>query len=94
VRRMDVDKTAGLRRVTWNLRADPPPPGAAPAPGAAGQAGRGGGAGGGGFGGGRGGNQPPLVAVGTYRATLGKQVGDTVTPIGPPQTFAVTPLLQ
>ena len=24
IRRMDVDKTAGLRRVAWNLRADPP----------------------------------------------------------------------
>ncbi len=30
VRRMDVDKAPGLRRVTWNLRADPPAQGGAP----------------------------------------------------------------
>ena len=46
IRRMDVDKTAGLRRVAWNLRTDPP---------AGTQAGGRGGGGGGGFGGGRGG---------------------------------------
>lgn len=83
VRRMDVDGTAGLRRVTWNLRADPP---------AAGQ-GRGQGPGGGGqqaFGGGRGGNAGPLVSAGRYRAQLGRLVGDKVEPIGPPQEFRVT----
>jgi photosystem II stability/assembly factor-like uncharacterized protein len=79
VRRLDLEKTAGLRRVAWNLRVDPP----AAAPDAAG---RGGGRGG--FGGGRG-NQPPLVAPGRYRATLGRMVGDIVTPIGPSQTFGV-----
>jgi hypothetical protein len=82
VRRMDLEKTTGLQRVTWNLRADPP---AAPA----GQppAGRGG------FpGGGRGGTQAPLVPAGSYRAVLGKQIGETVTPIGPAQSFAVVAL--
>jgi photosystem II stability/assembly factor-like uncharacterized protein len=79
IRRLDLEKTAGLRRVAWNLRTDPP---AAPAGGVAGR-----GAGRGGFGGR--GNQPPLVEPGRYRATLGRMVGDIVTPIGQPQTFAV-----
>ena len=26
VRRLEVDKQPGLRRVAWNLRSDPPPP--------------------------------------------------------------------
>ncbi len=44
-------------------------------------------------GGGRGGPpQGPLVPSGRYRATLGKQVGDTVTAIGEPQSFQVVPL--
>jgi photosystem II stability/assembly factor-like uncharacterized protein len=79
VRRMTLmDKTPGLRRVLWNMRTDPPAPGAA-APG------RGAGPGGG-RGGGPSGN---LVPSGTYHAQLGKQVGDVVTPIGPMQTFRV-----
>ena len=85
VRRMQVDKAQGLRRVLWNMRADQAAgggPGAgrggAPGGGAPPQfAGRGGGAGG------------ALVAAGTYHAQLGKQVGDTVTPVGPMQTFRV-----
>jgi hypothetical protein len=46
VRRFDVPKGTGLRRVAWNLRADPPPPAAGRAGGAgrAGEAGRAGGA--------------------------------------------------
>jgi hypothetical protein len=32
------------------------------------------------------------VAPGRYRATLGKLVGEIVTPIGDPQTFLVVPL--
>src|SRR4029453_3078421 len=56
IRRFDVDKGTGLRRVAWNLRADPPPPARA---GEAGEAGR--------AGGGRGGPpQGPLVAPGRY----------------------------
>jgi photosystem II stability/assembly factor-like uncharacterized protein len=90
IRRLDVDKTAGLRRVAWNLRADPPAAGDTAA-----QGGRGaGGGGGGGFGGGRGGGGGPLVAAGTYTATLGRKVGDQVTPIGPSQTFRVVQLQQ
>lgn len=74
VRRMEVPKTIGVNRATWNLRGEP----------AAGE-GRGGG--------GRGGPPPaPLVAPGRYRVTLGRQNGDTVTPIGNPQTFQVVPL--
>ena len=76
VRRIDLEKTAGLRRAVWNLR-DELPGGAAAA-----------GAGRGGRGGGRG-NLAPLVSPGRYRATLGKMVGDLVTPIGAPQSFAV-----
>ena len=105
VRRMEVDKAPGLRRVTWNLRGDPPAqaaspqgagqPGSAGSPQAAGQpAGRGGQPAAtpqvpAQFGGGRGGGGLPLAAPGRYTATLGKQVGETVTPIGTPQTFRV-----
>jgi len=93
IRRMDLEKGAGLRRAAWNLRADPPP---APAPGtpAAAAAGRGGQGGRGGFGGGRGGNQGPLVQPGRYRATLGRMVGDIVTPMGSPQSFGVVQVPQ
>jgi photosystem II stability/assembly factor-like uncharacterized protein len=105
VRRLDVPKTAGLNRVTWNLRTDPPQ--------GEGRGGRGtGGSGrgadaadnpaGGGeqqqagpASGGRGGPpQGPLVAPGRYRATLGRQSGDTVTPLGNNQTFQVVGLLK
>jgi hypothetical protein len=79
IRRFDLDKTPGLRRVTWNLRGDPPAAGSAPA---AGQ----------GAGGGRGFQQPPLVAAGRYRATLNRQSGDKLAPIGQPVTFNVVPL--
>ena len=80
VRRLDLDKSAGLRRIAWNLRGDPPPPGAAAPAGAQG-----------GFGG-RGGNQAPLVAPGRYRATLARVAGDKVTPVGTPQSFSVLPI--
>ena len=85
VRRLDIDRSVGLHRAIWNLRLDP---GAsvgggtgAGAPGPPGGAQRG-----------RGASQPPLAAPGRYRATLGSIVGDTVTPIGPNQPFAVAPL--
>jgi hypothetical protein len=84
IRRMDVDKAAGLRRVAWNLRSDPPPPSES------GQAAAGRGAGGG-----RGGAAPgALVQPGTYRATLGRRTGDSVTAIGPAQTFRVVAIAQ
>ena len=94
VREIALDRTAGFRRVVWNLRGEAPAGG--PARGGRGgaglaltegsadafeaemQQGRGGG---GGFG--------PLVDPGTYHAQLGKKVGDVVTPIGPMQTFRV-----
>ncbi len=94
IRRMDAPKTLGLNRVTWNLRADPEPPpppsgrqggGAAPAGRGAGPAGappafqgRGAGAGG-----------AAAVVPGRYTATLGKQVGETVTPYGAGVSFVV-----
>jgi hypothetical protein len=98
VRRMNLNKTAGLHRVYWNLQADPPPPpaaqagapagrGAGGAGGAAIQGGRGGGRGGRG---GRGGGQP--ADPGRYRVVLGKMVGETFTPLGQPQFFQVIPL--
>ena len=85
VRRMQVDKSLGLRRVLWNMRTDPPAPGTASP---AGQ-GRGAGPAGGPQGGRGGGPGGTLVPSGTYHAQLGKQVGDVVTPIGPMQTFRV-----
>ena len=92
---MDLEKTAGLRRVAWNLRGDLQ----AVVPG--GRGGRGGAAGAapqaaapaGGFGG-RGSQQAPLAAPGHYRAVLGRMVGDAVTPIGAPQPFSVVPIPQ
>ena len=77
VRTLDVDQAAGLHRVNWDLKGDAP----AGAP-----AGR---QGGGGFGGRAGG---PAVSAGRYTATLNKQVGETLTPIGKPQSFQVVPL--
>jgi hypothetical protein len=81
IRRLDLDKTAGLRRIAWNLTSDPPA--GAPDPAA--------GRGGGGRGGGRGGGGP-AVALGRYVATLGRMTGETVTTIGPAQSFMVIPL--
>jgi hypothetical protein len=86
VRRLEIDKQPGLRRVAWNLRSDPPAGGA--------NQGQGRGFGGGGFGGRGGPPLGPLVTPGRYRATLGKLVGDTVTPIGSPQSFTVVQIAQ
>jgi len=86
VRRFDVDKSPGLRRVAWNLRGEVPATPAADGRGG----GRGGGGGGQGAFGGRGGApQGPLVTPGTYRATLARQVGDEVTLVGSSQVFRV-----
>jgi len=82
VRRFDVEKGTGLRRVAWNLRADPPPPvegrGGGPGRGAAG-------AGGAGVGG-----QPPQGAppFGLPAGAQGAQAGGRG---GPPQGPLVTP---
>jgi hypothetical protein len=40
------------------------------------------------------GTQGPVVEPGRYRATLGKKAGETVQPIGAPQTFAVVLIQQ
>jgi hypothetical protein len=95
VRRMDVEKAPGLRRVVWNLRGDPPAAGQGGGRGAQGAAGAANAeqaaaiqaflAGRGGRGGGGAAAEPGL-----YRAQLGKQVGDKVEPIGEPQAFRVT----
>jgi photosystem II stability/assembly factor-like uncharacterized protein len=100
IRRLDLARLAGMHRVAWNLRGEPP---AAPG----GRGGRGS-AGASRFPaaqaededqdepaptfGGRGQAQAPLVPAGRYRATLGRLVGDIVTPIGDPQSFQVVPL--
>jgi len=88
VREIELDGTAGLRRVAWNLREDPPP---APE----GEPGGGRGGGRGGFRGGRGGrgNRAPLVAAGRYTATLGIKTGEDdeeeVVAVGTEQSFRV-----
>jgi photosystem II stability/assembly factor-like uncharacterized protein len=101
IRRLDLQRTAGVYRVAWNLRGEAP------------AGGRGGGRGSvvaqseensvreeeeeqdeppPAFGGRGGPPQGPVVAPGRYKATLGKLVGDVVTPIGEPQWFQVVPL--
>ncbi|HET9013329.1 MAG TPA: hypothetical protein VFN38_16005, partial [Gemmatimonadaceae bacterium] len=91
VRRLELAREPGVHRVAWDLRGEVPPA----APGGAAAAGRGG------RGGetleaaqffGRGRQGGPPSAPGRYRATLGKLTGDTVTPIGQPQTFLIVPL--
>jgi len=94
VRRLDLPKEPGLQRIAWNLRGEAPASGRGAGRGAAAVAqaedddqdeppafgGRGG---------------PPQGApapAGRYRATLGRMVGDIVTPIGEPQSFQVLPL--
>jgi hypothetical protein len=76
---MEIDKTAGLRRVAWDLRRNMPPQ-------AEGQGGQGG------FFGRR--RQAPLVEPGRYHARLGTKAGGTVTPVGEPQTFLVVQIPQ
>jgi hypothetical protein len=90
VRRLDVPKEPGVRRIAWDLRGDVPAA-------AAGVRGARGGAGGDTpqepvpfFGRGRQGGPP--AAAGRYRATLGRMSGDTVTAIGQPQSFLVVTL--
>ena len=96
VRRLDLEKTAGLRRVVWNLRADAPAPqAAAQGPAGGGRAGQAGGpAGGQAPAQGRGGAQAALVAPGRYQAVLGRLEGEKVTPLGPSQSFFVVQIPQ
>jgi photosystem II stability/assembly factor-like uncharacterized protein len=83
IRKLDLDKTPGVRRIAWNLRGEP-------APGAAQGRGGAGGAGGGGFGGR--GNLGTAVEPGHYHATIVRVTGETVKPIGPAQAFTVLPI--
>ena len=102
VRRMELPRDPGLHRAAWNLRADPPPPtseggrggrGGPPLPRQAEDDGEGdeqeqepp-------AGGGRGQAQGQPVPAGRYRVTLARVSGDTVTPIGQPQTLSVVAL--
>jgi photosystem II stability/assembly factor-like uncharacterized protein len=86
VRQMALNKTAGLRRVEWDLRGDPPQQAAEAQQGRGGQAAAA-------FGpGGRGGRGGPAVEAGRYSAQLGLKKGDTVTNVGPVQSFQVKPL--
>ena len=85
VRRMDIDKRRACGASRGTCAAIPRRPARIR------RSGRGGG---GGFGGRGGPPQGPLVAPGRYRATLGKLIGDTVTPIGPPQSFTVVQIAQ
>jgi hypothetical protein len=90
---MTLDKTAGLRRIEWNLQADPP---AQQADAAAQQAGAQAQQARGGQGGAQGGaavqQARAAVTVGLYSAQLGLKKGDTVTYTGPIQSFQVKPL--
>jgi hypothetical protein len=87
VRRLDLAKETGVRRVAWNLRGEAP----------AAQVGRGGGRSAAPqteadqddqpvFTGRGGAPQGSLVAVGRYRATLGRLVGDIVHPSASPSS--------
>jgi len=89
IRRLELAKEAGVHRIAWDLRGEAPPPAAGPGRGERGA------------GGetleaaqflGRGRQGGPPATAGRYRATLGKLIGDTVTPIGQPQAFVVLPL--
>jgi photosystem II stability/assembly factor-like uncharacterized protein len=91
IRRIDLLKEAGVHRVAWDLRGETPP---APAGARGGQGGAGGEAppeAAQAFGG-RGRQGGPPAPAGRYRATIGKLTGDTVTPIGQPQSFLIVPL--
>src|SRR6185503_6476389 len=76
VRRITGPITAGIQRVSWDLRYPPPslPPPPNPEtedPFTEGPAG-------------------PLVMPGTYKVSVAKQVDGVITPLGQPQDFAVT----
>ncbi len=75
VRRLTGPVSAGLSRVTWDLRYPPMTP-VSDASSSSGRRGFGGGAG-------------PFVVPGTYTVSLAKRVDGVVTPLGEPQTFEV-----
>jgi hypothetical protein len=81
VHRFEVPATPGLHRASWDLRLDDAGARAA-GPGNREQPG-----------GGRGAiRRGPPVAPGRYRATLGRQGGAAVEPVGEPQAFSVVRL--
>ncbi len=82
VRRLTGRTSAGVTRVTWNMRF----PGSTPITTS------GAGGGGGGFGGG--GDNGPYVIPGTYTVSLAKRVDGVETAVGTPQRFEVYPLDQ
>jgi photosystem II stability/assembly factor-like uncharacterized protein len=85
VRRLDLPKDPGVHRIAWDLRGEPP---AAP-PGGRGRGGAEAAAEGLG---GRGRQNGPPASTGRYKATIAKLSGETVTPIGQPQSFLIVPL--
>jgi len=84
VRFLDLPDAAGVQRITWDLRRDPPPE---PAAGRGERGGRGGR-------GDRGerGRQGALVETGRYTAMIGVGGGDAFIGQGEPQTVLVIPL--
>jgi photosystem II stability/assembly factor-like uncharacterized protein len=80
VRRLTGPTTAGVSRVTWDLRYPSSTPVTPP------RTGGGGFGGGGGFFGGGGG---PYVVPGTYKVSLAKEVDGVVTPLNVEQSFEV-----
>ncbi len=81
VRRLTGRTSAGVNRVTWDLRYPSTTPVTS------------GGGGGGGFGGfGGGGGSGPYVIPGTYTVSLAKLVDGVATPVGESQSFEVYPL--
>jgi photosystem II stability/assembly factor-like uncharacterized protein len=89
VRRLELSKDAGVHRIAWDLRGEAPNTssgerGGRGAAGADAQEGQG-------FGG-RSRQSGPPATPGRYRATIGKLIGDKLTPIGQLQSFLVVPL--
>lgn len=105
IRRLQLPSEAGVSRIAWDLRGEPPASRQTTDAAASGRGGRGAPAPAGagddqeqpafGFGGGRGGpQQGPPVPPGRYRAAVGKLDGDKFTPIGDAQAFQVVPLMR
>ena len=104
IRRLQLPSEAGVSRIAWDLRGEPPASRQTTDAAASGRGGRGAGAATGGsddqepqaFGfGGRGGQQQgPPVPAGRYRAAIGRLDGDKFTPIGDSQAFLVVPLMR
>jgi hypothetical protein len=76
VRQLELPQHNGMQRVAWDLRHDPPPP---PPEGTEPQRRRRQ-------------RQGAVVSPGRYVATLGRLAGETLTPLGDPQTILVTEL--